>query len=127
MDVSHTALWIADLEAIRAFYVDGIGLTASREMVDDEGVTNLYVRGETDTELQFKHDPDGTPPGSTNAVDHIAISTDDIEGRLARLQERTDARVVRPVTEKNARRGNVAKVALIEDPSGYVVEFVEKR
>jgi len=126
MDVSHTALWVSDLEATQEFYVDGVGLEESRDMVDDEGVTNLYVRGSTDTELQFKYDPDGGPPISTDSVDHIAISTDDIEADLDRIERETDADVVQPLIEKDTRRGNVAKLALIEDPSGYVVELVEK-
>jgi len=120
VEVIHTAVWVSDLERTRAFYVDALGLSHTRDF-ESEGVTNFYVAGEGDAEIQFKYEPDrGTvDPGG---IDHLAVSVDDVDAVLDRLLAGTDTEVVEgPTTLEDLD----VYIAFVTDPDGYVVELVE--
>jgi len=121
MDVIHSALWVADVEETLAFYVDGLGLEKTWEFEGGDGARNVYVAGESDTEIQFKHHPDREPP-SPSGFDHVAVAVEDTDAELERLVEETGCPVRRgPLTAEAAN----ARVAFVEDPDGYGVELVE--
>jgi lactoylglutathione lyase len=121
MDVIHSALWVADVEETLAFYVDGLGLEKTWEFEGGDGTRNVYIAGESDTEIQFKHHPDREPP-SPSGFDHVAVSVEDTDAELERLVEETGCPVRRgPLTAEAAN----ARVAFVEDPDGYGVELVE--
>lgn len=121
MDVSHTAIWVPDLEAALEFYVDGLGLEHAREFELD-GVTNSYVAGDDGFELQFKYDESRDEPVEPSGIDHIAIEVDDTDAVVERLVEETSAQVVNgPMTVESAD----ARVAFVEDLNGYVLEIVQ--
>lgn len=121
MDVIHTAVWVSDLDEVRAYYEETLGLEHTWDFELD-GVTNYYVAGEADAEIQFKHDPDRTEPVEPAGIDHIAVSVDDTDAVLERITESTGYDVVNgPLTVEPAD----AYVAFVEAPDGYVVELVE--
>ncbi|WP_435126969.1 VOC family protein [Halobaculum sp. D14] len=124
MDVLHSAIWVSDIDETLAFYVDALGLEKTREFVSGEGARNVYVAGESDTEIQFKYDPDREPPATDDtAYDHVAVAVDDTDAEVERLVEETGCTVRRgPLTSEGAN----ARVAFIEDPDGYGVELVEE-
>jgi lactoylglutathione lyase len=120
MDVLHTAVWVDDLEATREFYLDELGLEFSWEFTGDDGVHNYFVTGESDAEIQFKHDPDRDveePAG----IDHLAVEVDDTDAVVERVADRGSEVVKGPLTmaETNAR------IAFVTDPDGYVVELIQ--
>jgi lactoylglutathione lyase len=120
MDVLHTAVWVDDIETQLAFYCDGLGLDRTREF-DLDGVTNTYVAGESDTEIQFKHDGTERNPGPAG-IDHIAVGVDDVDANVDHLVEHHGSEVVnepRTLAEKGVR------IAFVTDPEGYVVELIE--
>lgn len=121
MDVIHTALWVSDIDAARAFFVDALGLAENWSFTLD-GVTNVYVGGEHG-EIQLRHDPEGTvPEPDRRTMDHIAVSVEDVEAETERMVAETGCRVVDgPLTIDAAN----ARVSFIEGPDGYVVELVE--
>jgi lactoylglutathione lyase len=120
MDVLHTALWVNDLDATAEFYRDGLGLEHTRDFVGDDGATNYYMRGESETEIQFKYDDgrEATPSG----IDHIAIGVDDVDESLERLLKEYDSDLVGEPTD--IERSDL-RIAFATDPSGYVVELIE--
>lgn len=124
MEVIHTALWVSDLEQTLSFYVDALGLEKTHEFVSGDGATNVYVAGEGETEIQFKHDPDreGTLPEPAG-FDHVAIAVEDTDAEVERLVTETGCPLRRgPLTSEGAN----ARVAFVEDPDGYGIELVEE-
>ena len=123
MDVLHSAVWVSDVDETLAFYVDALGLERTHEFESGEGARNVYVAGEGDTEIQFKHHPDHeVPPGDASRFDHVAVAVDDTDAEVERLVEETGCTVRRgPLTSEGAN----ARVAFSEDPDGYGVELVE--
>ena len=119
MHIAHTALWVSDLEATKAFYEDGLGLEYHREFTVD-GVGNYYVGTEDGGELQFKYreEPVEVDP---SGIDHVALSVEDADATFERVVEETGCEVVlEPTTFEAADR----RAAFVADPDGYTVEFV---
>lgn len=122
MDVIHSAIWVSDIEETLAFYIDALGLEKTREFESGDGARNVYVAGSSETEIQFKYDPDRRLPEPAG-FDHVAVAVDDTDAELDRLVETTGCTVRRgPLTSDGAN----ARVAFIEDPDGYGVELVEE-
>lgn len=120
MDVLHAAIWVDDIEAQLDFYCDGLGLERTREF-DLDGVTNTYVAGEGDAEIQFKHDGTERNPEPAG-IDHLAVGVDDVDGIIEDLVENYGSEVVegpRTVEDKDIR------LAFVTAPEGYVVELIE--
>jgi lactoylglutathione lyase len=92
MDVLHTAVWVDDIEAQLSFYCDGLGLERTREF-DLDGVTNTFIGGESDAEIQFKHDDTERNPEPAG-IDHLAVGVDDVDGTVDELVDRYDGEVV---------------------------------
>jgi lactoylglutathione lyase len=121
MDVLHTALWVNDLDVTAEFYRDGLGLEHTRDFVGDDGAMNYYMRGESETEIQFKYDEGGRDVDPAG-IDHVAISVDDVDESLERLLEEFDSELVGEPTD--IERSDL-RIAFATDPSGYVVELIE--
>jgi lactoylglutathione lyase len=124
MDIIHSALWVSDVEETLEFYVDGLGLEQTWEFEGGDGARNVYVAGEGDTEIQFKHHPDREPPSpDPSDFDHVAVTVEDTDAEFERLVDETGCPVRRgPLTAESAN----ARVAFVEDPDGYGVELVEQ-
>lgn len=120
MDVLHAAIWVDDVESQLEFYCDALGLEQTREF-DVDGVTNTYVAGESDAEIQFKYDGTNRNP-EPEGIDHLAVAVDDIEGTVEEAVENYGSDVIeepRTVEEKGIA------IAFVTDPEGYVVELIE--
>ncbi|WP_226007057.1 VOC family protein [Natrinema salinisoli] len=120
MDVLHTAVWVDDIEAQLSFYCDGLGLERTREF-DLDGVTNTYIGGESDAEIQFKHDDTERNPEPAG-IDHLAVGVDDVDGTVDELVDRYDGEIV---DEPRTLEDKGVRIAFVADPEGYVVELIE--
>lgn len=120
MDVAHVALWVSDMDRAVDFYTE-LGLERQWSFALD-GVENVYVGGDHG-ELQLRHDPDRTTPIAPNRadVDHVALTVDDTEATVERATDAGATVVTAPTVIEPAD----AYVAFVEDPDGYVLEFVE--
>ncbi|MBO4247973.1 MULTISPECIES: VOC family protein [Halomicrobium] len=120
MDVAHVALWVSDMDRAIEFYTE-LGLERQWSFTLD-GVENVYVGGDHG-ELQLRHDPDRTTPIAPNRadVDHVALTVDDTEATVERATDAGGTVVTAPTVIEPAD----AYVAFVEDPEGYVLEFVE--
>jgi lactoylglutathione lyase len=118
MDVQHTAVAVSDLDATKAFYEEGLGLTHEQDFYADE-THHYYVTGdELDTAIQFVHDEGQSV--SPSGIVHLAVRVDDVEATVEALVEATDCPVTSgPLTIEAAG----ARAAFVEDPDGYEVEI----
>ena len=122
MELAHTALWVADLEATLAFYVDALGLERTWSFTGDDGVENVYVGTPDGAEIQFKHDPDESAPVPAG-VDHVGMYVDDVDDCFEHVRAETGCPVVlEPTTMDDID----CRVAFVSDPDGYDVELVER-
>jgi len=121
MDVIHTCIWVSDVDAAREFFLDGVGLEEHRSATLD-GVENVWLGGEHG-EIQLRHAPDHPDPTpDRSALDHVALSVDDVDAEVERIVDATGATVLdgpRTVDVANAR------IAFLEGIDGYVLELVE--
>jgi lactoylglutathione lyase len=123
MDVLHTAVWVSDLEAESEFYEDVLGLEQSREFVGGDGVTNYFVIGESDAEIQFKHDENADVEVDPGTMDHLAVAVEDVDATAERAAAEWDSEVVdgpRDLEDMGVR------IAFVTDPEGYTVEIIEE-
>lgn len=121
MNVIHSALWVSDLDATEAFYIDALGLDHTRESTRD-GIKNVFVAGNNGIEIQFKCPIKEEREMNPSGIDHIAIEVDDTDAIIRRLEKQTDCKVVdgpRTIEEANAH------IAFVEDPDGYMLEIVQ--
>ncbi len=121
MDVLHTAIWVDDVESMLAFYEDGLGLALEREFERD-GVRNYFVGGESDAQIQFRHDGTDREP-DPSGIDHLAVAAADVDATIDRLTAEFDSEVVDgPTTIEDLD----VRIAFVTDPEGYVVELIER-
>lgn len=117
-DVLHAAVWVSDLDATTAFYEDALGLDFSRQFEGDDGVTNYFVAGESNAEIQFKH-AEGESPDSPAGIDHIAVEVSDVDEMTETVVDDYGSEVLAgPMDHDDAR------IAFVTDPDGYGVELV---
>ncbi|CCQ34170.1 lactoylglutathione lyase protein [Halorhabdus tiamatea SARL4B] len=122
MELSHVAIWVTDLDRSLEFY-GALGFERAWSFTD-EGVENVYVRGEGG-ELQLRHDPDRTTPiaPSRADTDHVALSVDDRDAVDAAVEAAVEAGGS-VVADPHAVEAADAYAAFVEDPDGYTLEFV---
>ncbi len=123
--LEHVALWVADLDGMRRFYVDALG-GASGPLYENPrtGFRSHFVTfGACRLELMCQPGRAGTPPepGALGYA-HVALSA----GSRAAVDERLLAlrgRGVRVVSEPRVT-GDGYYEAVFEDPEGNQVELV---
>lgn len=120
MDVIHSAIWVENLDRSLSFYTDLLDLEETNRFEGGDGALNVYLSGPADGELQLKYDPDRTP-AQPAGIDHVAIAVDDTDAIVERVQEAGYPLLRGPLDSTGAN----ARVAFMEDPDGYGIEFVE--
>lgn len=123
MDVLHTAVWVSDLETMTEFYRDVFGLERSREFVGSDGVTNRFMSGESDAEIQFKYDESEAIEADPGTMDHLAVAVDDVDRTIEEIVEEWNGDVVEgPRTSDSSG----VRIAFVTDPEGYTVEIIQQ-
>lgn len=119
MDLAHVAIWVSDLERALAFY-EALGFERAWSFSAD-GVENVYVAGDSG-ELQLRYNPDRTTPiaPSRADTDHVAFVVDDVDTLVERAREAGASVIAEPHVVGAAD----ARVAFVEDPEGYTLEFL---
>jgi lactoylglutathione lyase len=124
MALIHTCYRIADIDRSVAFY-SALGFEeVGRLPIRDEAV-NVFMNipGDGDMprlELTYNFGVDDYDIGT--GYGHIAITTSDLDGRLAELEEQG----IEPEKPPYTVREGGSRLCFVRDPDGYRVELIER-
>jgi lactoylglutathione lyase len=126
MELIHTCYRITDPDRSIAFY-KALGLEMRRQLPIREEAVNYFLgvpaTDGPELELTFNFE---TPEGGYDVgtgYGHIALSVDDLDATLARLEEKGTEPERPPYT---VREGG-SRICFVRDPDGYRVELIERR
>ena len=119
----HTCYRIGDIDRSVSFY-EKLGFEERGRMnIGDEAV-NVFMGlpGEDPVlELTYNHGVDSYELGT--GYNHIAVTTDDLDGKLANLSEQG----IEPEKPPYRVREGGSRICFVRDPDGYRIELVERR
>jgi lactoylglutathione lyase len=124
MSMIHTCYRITDIDRSVAFY-EALGFREVRRMPIRDEAINVFMNlpddaGEPRLELTFNHgrtDPYEIGTG----YGHIAITTTDLDGALARLSEQG----IEPERPPYTVRDGGSRLCFVRDPDQYRIEIIE--
>ena len=124
MGLIHTCYRIGDIDRSVAFY-RALGFEeVGRMPIRDEAI-NLFMNipGDGDQpklELTYNHGVDSYDLGT--GYNHIAITTPDLDGRLAELRDQG----IEPERPPYTVRDGGSRICFVRDPDGYRIELIER-
>jgi lactoylglutathione lyase len=117
----HTCYRIGDIDRSVAFY-EALGFEeVGRMPIRDEAV-NVFMGLPGDgarLELTYNHGVDSYELGT--GYNHIAVTTQDLDGTLARLAEKG----IEPEKPPYTVREGGSRLCFVRDPDGYRIELIE--
>jgi lactoylglutathione lyase len=124
MTLLHTCYRITDVDRSVAFY-EALGFEEIRRMPIREEAINVFMNlpddgDEPRLELTYNFGVDSYELGT--GYGHIAISTDDMDGTLARLK----GLGIEPERPPYTIRAGGNRLCFVRDPDNYRVEIVER-
>jgi lactoylglutathione lyase len=123
----HTCYRILDPARSEDFYVNKLGMKKVGEM-DLGSATNHFFAMEEDSTspmLELTHNHDRTEPyDKGDGYAHVAFVVDDLEGKIESLKGQGVNVTLEP--KILTADGNDYRIAFIEDPDGYKIEFVQQ-
>jgi lactoylglutathione lyase len=124
MELIHTCYRIGDIDRSVAFY-RALGFEEmGRIPIRDEAINvfmNLPGDGEMPKlELTYNHGVDSYDLGT--GYNHIAVTVEDLDGKLAELAERG----IEPEKPPYSVREGGSRICFVRDPDGYRIELIEK-
>jgi lactoylglutathione lyase len=126
MRILHTMLRVVDLEKSLAFYIGVLGMKLLRRTDYPDGKFTLAFVGFTDEDhgavIELTHNWGVEKYELGNAYGHIAIEVDDAYAACEKIKQR-GGKVVR---EAGAMKHGSTVIAFVEDPSGYIIELIQK-
>jgi len=130
MKIDHLGVAVRDLNAVRAFYTEKLGMSCTgEEVVAEQKVKVAFLPlGETNIELLEATAADGPIAKFLDqkgeGVHHVAIRVTNIEEALASLK----AKGVRLIDEKPRIGAHGAKIAFVhpKESNGVLIELCEK-
>ena|ERR1700736_551975 len=125
MSLIHTCYRITDIDRSVAFY-EALGFEEKRRMPIREEATNVFMGLPEDgeeprLELTFNHGQT-EPYDLGNGYGHIAITTPDLDERLAALAEQG----IEPERPPYTVREGGSRLCFVRDPDGYRIELIER-
>jgi lactoylglutathione lyase len=125
MSLIHTCYRIIDIDRSVAFY-EALGFQEMRRAPIRDEAINVFMGLPEDGDeprLELTHNFDVTEPYELGTgYGHIAITTDDLDGRLAELAEQGIEPEKPPYT---VSKGG-SRLCFVRDPDGYRVEIIER-
>ena len=124
MSLIHTCYRITDIDRSVAFY-RALGFEeVARVPIRDEAI-NVFMNipGDGDMpklELTYNHGVDSYDLGT--GYGHIAITTPDLDARLAELREQG----IEPERPPYTVREGGSRLCFVRDPDGYRIELIER-
>ena len=121
MQLAHTMLRVADLDASLAFYTGFLGLVETRRKVLGDEATLVFLTDEAGhyhLELTFNHDRRAYELG--NQFGHVAFVVPDLERVVADVE-------ARGWWYRRSKPTASSRYIFVKDPNGYDVEILEAR
>jgi lactoylglutathione lyase len=126
MHIEHVAVWVRDLEGMRAFYVDRLGATSGALYHNERtGFRSYFVSLGEGARIELMTRPDliamGPHPATSAGYAHLALS---LGGRTEvdrRVQALEAAGV--PILSRPRTTGDGYYEAVIQDPEGNPIEL----
>ena len=122
MELIHTCYRITDIDRSVAFY-QALGFEERRRLPIREEAINVFMGlpGDGDRlELTYNFGVDSYDAGT--GYGHIAVTVDDIDQALARLQEQG----IEPEREPYRVREGGARICFVRDPDQYRIELIDR-
>jgi lactoylglutathione lyase len=122
MSLIHTCYRIGDIDRSVAFY-EKLGFEELRRMPIRDEAINVFMGLPGDgprLELTYNHGVDSYDLGT--GYNHIAITTDDLDGTLERLA----ADGIEPEKPPYRVREGGSRLCFVRDPDGYRIELLER-
>jgi lactoylglutathione lyase len=125
MGLIHTCYRILDIDRSVAFY-EALGFTEMRRAPIRDEAINVFMGLPEDGDeprLELTHNFGVTEPYEIGTgYGHIAITTEDLDGTLARLAEQG----IEPEREPYRIREGGSRLCFVRDPDGYRIEIIER-
>ena len=122
MELIHTCYRITDIDRSVAFY-QALGFEERRRLPIREEAINVFMGlpGDGDRlELTYNFGVDSYDAGT--GYGHIAVTVDDIDQALARLQKQG----IEPEREPYRVREGGARICFVRDPDQYRIELIDR-
>jgi lactoylglutathione lyase len=118
----HTCYRIGDIDRSVAFYA-ALGFEERRRMDLPDGATNVFMGlpGDGDR-LELTKNPGVDSYDLGTGYNHVAVTVDDLDGKLAALGEEGIA----PEKPPYQVRDGGSRICFVRDPDGYRIELIER-
>ncbi len=122
----HVAMKVRDFDAVRRFYVDGLGCTESLAWGDGDGSAAMLDFGDGRCMEIFAG---GAEAGGEGSLLHLCLSTDDADTAYARALAAGAASQMEPTDVDIEARSETrpVRIAFVVGPAGETIEFFQER
>ncbi len=127
MRILHTMLRVGDLKRSIEFYTEVLGMRLLRQSDYPNGRFTLAFVGYGDEKdeaaLELTHNWDTESYDLGNGYGHIAVEVDDAYKACDAVRTR-GGKVTR---EAGPMKHGTTVIAFVQDPDGYMIEFIQKK
>ncbi|MGI6490047.1 MAG: VOC family protein [Sphaerochaeta sp.] len=114
-----TTIEVLDVDESVRFYQEIVGLSVEHRIAGEE--TNIAFMGDGETKIELISHK-GVVPQAVGALISIGFEVDDLDAKIAFLQERGI-----PITAGPFSPNPRIRFCYVEDPNGVRIQFVEQR
>ena len=122
MELIHTCYRMGEIDRSVAFY-EALGFEERRRMPIRDEAINVFMALPGDSErleLTYNHGVDSYELGT--GYNHIAITSEDLDGTLERLASQG----IEPERPPYTVREGGSRLCFVRDPDGYRIEIIER-
>ncbi|SHO61704.1 VOC family protein [Algoriphagus zhangzhouensis] len=124
MKIEHLAIWVGDLEAMKTWYCEILGMKAGERYHNPKkGFSSYFLSFESGARIELMHRSDVNPRGNSPQIGyaHIALSL----GSKVEVDEKTAEFKQKgiPVLDGPRTTGDGYYESVIQDPEGNLIEL----
>jgi lactoylglutathione lyase len=119
----HTRMRVNDIERSVKFYVEALGLNASRRHTSPRGAQLVFLTTPgSEEEIELCQMPPGAEPVKVQPdLMHLAFEVDDLEAFAAAAAKKGYV-----LSDGPTKTGSGSVIAFIDAPEGYEVELIQR-
>lgn len=124
MRIEHLAIWVGDLETMKSWYCENLGMKAGERYHNPQkGFSSYFLSFESEARIELMHRSDVNPRGNSPQIGyaHIALSM----GSKEKVDEKTIEFKKKgiPVLDGPRTTGDGYYESVIQDPEGNLIEL----